>query len=50
MKCEICGKDFINNRIGSHINRIHHISSKDYYDKYYKQQNEGICLNCGKLL
>jgi hypothetical protein len=24
------------------------IDPKDYYDKHFKIQNEGICLNCGK--
>lgn len=32
-----------------HINTIHGITSqKDYYDEYFKKENEGICPICGK--
>ena len=48
MKCLICEKE-TNGYIGlcSHIH-LHNISSKEYYDKYLKQENEGKCLECGK--
>lgn len=48
MKCEICNKE-TNGYIGlcSHIH-LHNISSKEYYDKYLKQENEGKCQECGK--
>ena len=48
MKCLICGKE-TNGYVGlcSHIH-LHNISSKEYYDKYLKQENEGKCLECGK--
>lgn len=48
MKCLICNKE-TNGYIGlcSHIH-LHNISSKEYYDKYLKQENEGKCLECGK--
>ncbi len=46
-KCEICDRGF-KNYIGlsSHI-RSHKITTKEYYDKYLKKYDEGIC-NCGK--
>lgn len=37
-KCAICGN--IVNGLGSHIVQVHHISSKDYYDKYLKKPDE----------
>lgn len=49
MICEICHKEFINFKgLGSHISQHHHIKSKEYYDKYLKQNGEGICSTCGK--
>ena len=49
LQCKICNKE-INSYTGlaSHINKIHKISTKDYYIKYLKQENEGICPVCGK--
>jgi len=49
IKCEICGKEF--KRIGQHIRMIHKMSSQSYYDKYIKEDFEGICLNesCSNL-
>ena len=48
MKCEICGKE-TNGYVGlvSHLH-LHNISSKEYYDKYLKQEGEGKCSECGK--
>jgi len=34
---------------GKHILRAHRIVTKDYYDKYLKEENEGVCVNCNKL-
>ena len=31
-----------------HVRTKHDLNSKDYYDKYLKQENEGKCLECGK--
>lgn len=44
IKCLICNKEY-NNRTGfcNHINRKHGLTKKDYYDKYIKQDGEGIC-------
>ena len=44
--CEICKNH--TNCLGSHIIQSHHITCKDYYDKYLKQEGEGICPVCGK--
>jgi len=56
--CLICNKKFpsaqgLKNHItGSGIIKKYHnshaISMKDYYDKFFKKENEGICLTCGK--
>ena len=52
MKCEICGKICKGYSLGNHIvNSIdinHDISLKDYYDRYLKKIDEGICGACGK--
>lgn len=40
--CAICGKIC---DIKNHI-KEHKISSKDYYDTYIKQKDEGICKIC----
>lgn len=47
-KCKICGKEIGNKGLTSHFKNTHSISSKEYYDKYLKQEGEGKCLECGK--
>ena len=42
--CRICGKDV---DIRTHI-KVHKLTSKEYYDRYIKKENEGICPICGK--
>lgn len=42
--CKICNKEV---DLRTHI-KTHKISAKDYYDKYLKKQDEGICPACGK--
>ena len=46
--CQICNRECKNN-IGlvSHVVRCHKLHSKEYYDKYLKKENEGICI-CGR--
>ena len=44
-QCAICGKIC---DIKNHI-KEHKLHSKDYYDKYIKLPDEGICKTCGKL-
>jgi very-short-patch-repair endonuclease/endogenous inhibitor of DNA gyrase (YacG/DUF329 family) len=48
IKCEICGRKFNNYRSFSQHLRSHKITAKDYYDKFLKKENEGICPICGK--
>ena len=46
MKCQICNKDF--KILGRHIRSFHSLMPKEYYDKYLKKENEGICVVCGR--
>jgi hypothetical protein len=49
--CLICSKSFPikgPSCIKNHIIKIHNISYKEYYDKFYKSKDEGICKICGK--
>ena len=49
IKCAICNYETQNHQsFNSHISHAHHIKSKDYYDKYIKKTNEGLCETCGK--
>lgn len=44
-KCQICNKDFSTRQgLGNHIGRYH--NKKEYYDKFMKSKNEGICVIC----
>ena len=45
-QCQICG--MIHHNISGHVRNFHKMSSRDYYDKYLKQPDEGICPTCGK--
>lgn len=46
--CKECGREFETQKsLSGHIWNFHHITVKDYYDKYLKKfSNEGICI-CG---
>jgi hypothetical protein len=44
-KCLICGNEYL--AVESHIVQKHHISKKEYYDKYLKKEMEGCCKLCG---
>lgn len=46
-QCQICG--MIHHNVSGHIRNFHKMSTKEYYDKYLKQPNEGICPTCGKF-
>ena len=49
VQCKICGYETTNHQsFNSYITHAHHIKSKEYYDTYLKQQDEGICKTCGK--
>lgn len=47
--CNICGsKHKILGGLGKHVRKKHNISSKEYYDEYFKKENNGLCIICGK--
>jgi endogenous inhibitor of DNA gyrase (YacG/DUF329 family) len=46
--CKICGKECKNYKALSNHFRIHKITSKEYYDKFLKEEGEGVCPICGK--
>lgn len=49
LNCLLCNNAYKNVRgLSQHIIQTHNISTEDYYIKFYKQSDEGICLNCGK--
>lgn len=47
--CKICGQTF-NHHIpfNAHLSEHHGLSSKNYYDKHIKSENEGKCVICSK--
>jgi len=46
--CQICKRVFTTQKGATrHIHDIHNILHKDYYDQYYKTENEGKCKKCG---
>lgn len=48
--CRICGKECLNCKsLSSHLRYKHNTNLKDYYDSYFKEENENKCLVCGKL-
>ena len=48
-KCQLCGREFAKLKgLARHIVASHDISPQEYYDKYTKKDEEGICKNCGK--
>lgn len=47
--CKICNITFKdNNKLTAHIKYFHKMKIKDYYDNYFKKDNDGICKTCGK--
>lgn len=51
MNCKICGKEFGTYGLAAHLAKSHSITSKEYYDKYLKKEDdEGMCKRCGKSL
>lgn len=45
--CKECGHDFDNlQKLGTHL-ITHKMTSKEYYDKYLKKEDEGVCQCCG---
>lgn len=48
MICKICNKEINNYGFPSHLKCLHNMTTKEYYDKYLKEEDEGICPICGK--
>lgn len=46
--CEVCKENIKNYATFWRHLKIHNLTTKDYYDKFLKKENEGICLRCGK--
>lgn len=47
--CKICNYKFARQcGLSRHVQTKHNMSSKDYYDLYYKKPDEGKCLTCNK--
>ena len=48
IECLICFKSFLSLKcLSAHLYRMHN-GKKEYYDKYLKKENEGMCLTCSK--
>jgi hypothetical protein len=49
MKCKICDKNCKNFQgLSIHVVKLHKIALKDYYDKFLKKEDEGVCSECGR--
>lgn len=47
--CKICQKQIKSGcALAKHVHSKHDLLSQQYYDMYYKKENEGICPTCGK--
>lgn len=47
-KCMICGKVIYHNRFKTHLNLVHNMNDKDYYDEYILKNNKDKICYCGK--
>jgi hypothetical protein len=49
INCCICKEEFDNNKkFAKHRLFKHNLNLKDYYDKFLKKENDGVCLICKK--
>ena len=47
--CVICNDGIVHRALAKHVCSEHGFKSgKDYYDKYYKSDSEGVCIVCGE--
>lgn len=46
--CKVCGEVYQSYTGFGHHLRNHQLSSKEYYDKYLRCADDGVCINCGK--
>lgn len=48
-ECKLCNREFATVKgLSKHIKHTHKISTKEYYDEYFRKPNEGLCAVCGK--
>ena len=45
--CLICGQEDIG-RLKEHLKNEHSVSLEQYYERFYKRDGAGYCLECGK--
>ncbi len=45
--CKLCNKEFDGTRNFTGHLKVHKISSREYYDKFLKKPDDGICQVCG---
>ena len=46
--CKICNESFDSTRgLVRHCGAKHNLNTKEYYDKFLKKENEGLCVVCG---
>jgi hypothetical protein len=45
--CNFIGKVRGPGHLFKHVRDYHGISLKDYYDRFYKTETDGICIKCG---
>jgi len=45
--CKECGQNFTNNSNFTKHLKFHNMTIKDYYDKHFKDEEEGKCKKCG---
>ena len=48
VECQICHEPFENLKYLQPHLRKHSISSREYYDKYLRKPEEGLCTVCGR--
>jgi len=47
--CEECGKGFVcKESVSKYVKRYHNMSINDYYEKWFKEETDGYCKECGK--
>jgi hypothetical protein len=47
--CVICGNELLNlTMLSRHVRVVHKLSAKEYYIKYLKKPEDGICIVCNK--
>lgn len=48
--CKLCQKTYEHlSHLSTHVHQVHHLTYQEYYDKYLKLENEGLCKICGNV-